>query len=59
MYSVGAVIAGGVYLLYKGAKNKNKASAATVFIDTEKARVLRGTALRDQPFPVVGLRIRL
>jgi len=54
-----AVIVSGVYLLFKGAKNKNKAKAATVFVDVEKAHVLQGTAFRDQMFPVVGLRIRL
>ena len=40
-------------------QNKNKAKAATVFIDMEKARVLQGTSIKDQPFPVVGLRVRL
>ena len=55
----GAVIAGGVYLLFKGAKNKNKAKAANVFIDMEKAHVLQGSAFKNQSFPVVGLRVRL
>jgi hypothetical protein len=55
----GAVLVAGVYLLYKAAKNKNKARASTVFIDMEKAHVLQGTAYRDQMFPVVGLRIHL
>jgi hypothetical protein len=55
----GAVLAGGVYLLFKSVQNKNKAKAATVFIDMEKARVLQGTSIKDQPFPVVGLRVRL
>ena len=55
----GAVVAGGVYLLFVSAKNKNKAKAATVFIDMEKARVLQGTAFSYQSFPVVGVRIPL
>jgi hypothetical protein len=55
----GAVVAGGVYLLFASAKNKNKAKAASVFIDMEKALVLQGTVFSYQSFPVVGVRIPL
>lgn len=55
----GAVVAGGVYLLFASAKNKNKAKAASVFIDMEKARVLQGTVFSYQSFPVIGVRIPL
>jgi hypothetical protein len=55
----GAAVAGGVYLLFASAKNKNKAKAASVFIYMEKAPVLQGTVYSYQSFPVVGVRIRL
>jgi hypothetical protein len=55
----GAAVAGGVYLLFASAKNKNRAKTASVFIDMEKARVLQGTKFSYQSFPVVGVRIPL
>ncbi|GAO41461.1 hypothetical protein [Flavihumibacter petaseus] len=54
-----AVTLSGVYLLYKSTKNRNKAKAASAFIDIEKARVLHGALYSYQSFPVLGLRVRL
>ena len=54
-----AAVAGGVYLLFVGAKNKHKAQAASVFIDMEKGPVLRGVAFNNLSYPVVGVKIRL
>ncbi len=55
----GAVVAGGVYLLFASASNKRKAKAASVFMNMEKAKILQGTVFSYQSFPVVGLKIPL
>jgi hypothetical protein len=54
-----AVLAGGIYLLFRATHNKKKAQAASAFIDMEKAPMLLGNVYHYQSFPVVGLRVRL
>ncbi len=52
----GAVVAGGVYLLFASASNKRKAKAASVFIDMEKAKVLQVMFLVINRFQWWGLK---
>jgi len=54
-----ACVLSGVYLFVASSKNKNKARAASVFLDIENVRVLQGALFCHQSFPVAGVRIHL
>ena len=54
-----ACVISGVYLFIASSKNKKKAKAATVFIDMENARILKGTVYNNRSFPAVGVKLHL
>jgi heme/copper-type cytochrome/quinol oxidase subunit 3 len=56
----GVIVAGGsIPFFIASSKNKQKAKAASVFIDMEHAPVLQGAVFNNQSFPVVGVKIQL
>ncbi len=54
-----AFIATGAYLFIASGKNKRKAKGASVFIDIENAPALHQAMIRNESFPIIGVRIRL
>lgn len=59
-YAIGvACVATGVVFFVASGKNKKKAKALSAFINMEKAAVLQQTTIRNQSFPVLGLKISL
>ena len=54
-----ASVVTGIYFFIASSKNKKKAKAASVFIDTENLEILRGTVFVNQSFPAVGVKIHL
>lgn len=55
----GALVATGVVFFVASAKNKKKASAASTFINMQKAPELQQTVIRNQLFPALVVRISL
>ena len=55
----GACIATGIVLFVASSKNKQRAQAASVFINMERVPVLQQTGIRNQSLPVLCLRIAL
>ena len=45
-------------LFIASGKNKRRAANASVFIDSEQRPVLRGTAINNQSFPVIAVRLK-
>ena len=50
---------GSIPFFIASGKNKRKAREASVFIDMEKAPILQQAVIKNQSFPVVGVRIGL
>ena len=50
---------GSIPLFIASSRNMRKAKATSVFIDMEKAQVVRGTVFNSQSFPVIEVRISL
>ena len=55
----GACVATGVVFFVASGKNKKKAKTVSAFINIEKVPVLQQTDIRNQSFPVLGLKISL
>ncbi len=56
----GVIVAGGsIPFFILSSKNKQKAKAASVFINMEHAPVLQGAVFNNQSFPAVGVRIQV
>jgi hypothetical protein len=54
-----ACVISGIYLFVASSKNKKKARATSVFINMERVPVLQQAIIRNQSFPVMGVRISL
>jgi len=54
-----ACVATGIVLFSASERNKKKVKASSVFIDMQKSPVLHQTEIRNQSFPVLGLRLNL